>query len=69
MDYRLFETHDTAAHAVATANCSDQFAAEKWARDWVSANGRCDEYTIGREDGASSSLFKTTSGQWYVMRN
>jgi hypothetical protein len=68
MQYQLFEK-DNAKDVVASSDCADDFAAQKWAQDWTSANAKSDEYLLERSGGGFSALmFKTVAGQWYMMR-
>ena len=68
MDYQLYEKTNT-AKAVAQSDFSDDFAAETWARQWAQDKGTGDDYLIRRADGGlSAQLFRTTAGQWYIMR-
>lgn len=68
MDYRLYEKKNP-AQTIAHADLGDDFVAEKWARQWAQENGSSDEYLIKRADGGlSAQLFKTTGGQWFIMR-
>jgi hypothetical protein len=68
MEYQLFEKNNS-KDVVASKNCDDDFSAEKWAREWTSANGKSDEYLLERTGGGFSSLMlRTTAGQWYMMR-
>lgn len=70
MDYRLYAGTAKASSALATAEFPDDFAAEKWARNWASSNGHGDDFFIDRQDGNySARLFRTIAGQWYIMRN
>jgi len=68
MEYRLTETR-IPQNVIAVKDCVDDFAAEKWARDWATVNGKTDEYSLERVGGGFSAVtFKTVGGQWYVMR-
>jgi hypothetical protein len=68
MEYKLFDKAD-ANTCIARIYCKDDFAAEKWGREWLSANAASDEYILEREGGGFSALLlRTVAGQWYVMR-
>jgi hypothetical protein len=68
MEYQLFEKISSTA-AVAVKDCTDDFAAEKWAQNWTKANGKADEYILERSGGGfSARVFRTIAGQWYLMR-
>jgi hypothetical protein len=52
---------------LAKAKLSDNFAAERWAKDWVRQHAREERYVLERDDGGFAEiLFKTNAGQWYL---
>jgi len=68
MDYQLYEKNN-ASKAIAQADFADDFAAEKWARQWAQERGTGEDYLIKRSDGGlSAQLFRTVGGQWFIMR-
>ena len=67
MKYKLYEGNTKSARDALTEEFEDNFSAERWARNWVGANGKGDNYTLEREDGRlAMSVFRTQSGQWYL---
>ncbi len=69
MDYNLIIKDDESCEPVASGAFDDDFAAEKWAREWAQKNAQLHDYLIEREDGGLSSLlFRTHAGQWFIMR-
>lgn len=57
-------SHDKTA---ASAELSDGFAAERWAKSWVNENARSDAYTLESDDGRfAMRVFRTKAGQWYL---
>ena len=68
MIYRMFDAR-RCNEAVASHECPDDFAAEKWARERAMGQQPVDDFVIERADGGyAASLFRTVAGQWYVMR-
>lgn len=68
MNYQLCRK-DAPSTALATADFDDDFAAEKWARQWAEREGSGADFVIRRSDGGlSAQLFRTVAGQWYIMR-
>lgn len=68
MDYELCAKSNPTA-ILAHAAFDDDYAAEKWARQWATADARTDDYLIERADGGlSSHLFRTVGDQWFIMR-
>jgi len=68
MEYQLYEASNP-GQSVAKAQLADDFAAERWAREWASGHATADNYRIeGAGGGFAARLFKTVAGQWYIMR-
>jgi hypothetical protein len=66
MNYQL-RASDGSGETVENADLADQFAAERWALEWVRANGAQDSYLLKSADGRfAQTLFRTKSGQWYL---
>jgi hypothetical protein len=68
MDYQLYKKSN-ADEVVTQAAFDDDFAAEKWARQWAQEQASEDDYLIKRADGGlNAQLFRSVAGQWYIMR-
>lgn len=58
---------DDSSQRFAEATLPDNFAAERWARDWVRENAKQDRYVLERDGGGfAQTVFKTVGGQWYL---
>lgn len=67
MKYALYEANTKAGGERLTGEFEDNFSAESWAKGWVGANAKGDNYTLEREDGGlAMSVFRTQAGQWYL---
>jgi hypothetical protein len=68
MNYLLYAKDDP-KQVLAKGAFDDDFLADTWARKWAQTDGKGEDYLIQREDGkATSCLFRTHAGQWYIMR-
>lgn len=67
MKYHLHE-EGNGVHPLATQDLADDFAAERWAKDWAaSRDGATDAFRLAREDNRfAMRVFRTKAGQWYM---
>lgn len=67
MQYRILLPDAPASDGDPTGDFKSVGIADKWTRQWLTANAATDRYRLVRDDGGFAATYiKAVTGQWYI---